>query len=236
MTLFLSLSQGEVSYEIPDSCDTLLSAFFYIREHYNPTFAFGANCRSRICGSCAVTVNDKPALACAVMVSDGMKVSPLKHVTCIQDLWVNDNALFSPLRQLKSSLQPKTSIISEEESHRFRLQEECILCGSCSSICPVLETNPSFLAPFALTKLWRYRSDVRHASSQSELETIQMNGIWDCVLCGECALVCPKGINSKNDIIFLRTQSSACGYQDPQATMSFGFGGFSTFNDLGDFS
>jgi len=95
----------------------------------------------------------------------------------------------------------------------------------------VTKVNPDFLGPFILTKTWRYISDSREADEKGKIEAVQTNGVWDCILCGECALVCPQGINSKMDISFLQTKSSLFGYANPNfGSFTTGFGSFSDFS------
>jgi len=109
------------------------------------------------------------------------------------------------------------------------------LCGACFSACPVYATNEEFIGPFALTRSWRYVSDVREQDIQEKIESIQTNGIWDCTLCSECVPVCPQGIAPKQDIAMLRAKSGIMGFMDPNfgGGMSFGtpsFGGAPDFN------
>ena len=83
--------------------------------------------------------------------------------------------------------------------------------------------NPEFLGPFALTRAYRYATDKREENSKTIIDNIQSNGVWDCTLCGECTLACPKGIDPKMDIMMLRGKSLQHGHKDPTlATQSFG--------------
>ncbi len=121
--------------------------------------------------------------------------------------------------------------VSEEEMEAIQTQSDCILCASCYSACPVYAVNPDFIGPFALTRVWRYVSDVREISSDAKMAAVQTNGIWDCTLCGECVPVCPQNIAPVQDIRMLRTKSGMLGYQDPNMASMFGggldFGGVS---------
>jgi len=110
------------------------------------------------------------------------------------------------------------------EEKQTEKQSDCILCDSCYSACPVLEVNPNFIGPFALTRTYRYTSDPREGEIKPIIDNIQTNGIWDCTLCGECTAVCPQGIDPKMDITMLRSQSVQFGYSDPNfMSMDFGF-------------
>ena len=70
--------------------------------------------------------------------------------------------------------------------------------------------------------MWRYSVDEREEAKQEHSKSVQKSGIWECTLCGECTLACPKGIDPKADIMMLRSQSVAHGYSDPSfANQSF---------------
>ncbi|MFX1444858.1 MAG: 2Fe-2S iron-sulfur cluster-binding protein, partial [Promethearchaeota archaeon] len=58
-------------YEIPISKGmSVLEALFFIQDHYDSTLAFRYACRGAICGSCGMTIDKVPMLACRVQVSN----------------------------------------------------------------------------------------------------------------------------------------------------------------------
>ena len=88
----------------------------------------------------------------------------------------------------------------------------------------MLLVNEKFLGPYALTKSYRYIEDKKEASPISKINAIQTDGVWDCTLCGNCTMVCPQGIDPKNDILMLRNISAMNGFSDPNASLqNFGF-------------
>ena len=204
---------------------TLLEALSFIKEKRDPTLSFRSGCRSSVCGSCAVRVNGREVLACAYKPKNGDVVEPLRFSPVIKDLIVDQDESFATLKRAKAWLEvpnPEAAVTPEEEK-RTEVQSDCILCGACYSACPVHETNPSFLGPFALTRDWRYVADPRESGVKSKIDAIQQNGVWDCTLCGECTAVCPQGIDPKSDILMLRTKSTQMGHMDPN------MGGFGSF-------
>ena len=80
----------------------------------------------------------------------------------------------------------------------------------------------------------RYVEDKREADKKAIIDSVQKDGVWDCTLCGECTLVCPKGIDPKGDILQLRNISASFGYLDPNFS-SGGFGGGFGFDPNGGF-
>ena len=229
MTLHIQRLQYDKSYkesfEVAHThAMTLLSALYQIKSKLDPSLTFGAGCRSGVCGSCAVLVNDKETLACVHKVSDDDVVGPLRYHTALRDLKVDKSKAHQTLDKIH--IPQSKSLDSSPDPKRVEKQSECILCDSCYSACPVLAVNPDFLGPFALTKAYRYLGEVDNLVS---LERVQANGIWDCTLCGECTIACPQGIDPKMDITMLRSQSAKAGYGDPNySEQNFGAMDFGT--------
>jgi len=223
-----------VEYEVKNSDKTLLEVLNDIKINQDNSLAFSSGCRSSVCGSCAVRVNEKEVLACSYHVKDGDVITPLKNSEILRDLVVNmDKALeFNKKAKAYQSLLSHEESLSIENEKINEVQSDCILCSSCYSACPVYAVNSEFLGPFALTRAWRYVSDKRENKAEEKIDTIQTNGVWDCTLCNECTVVCPQGISSKADIEKLRARSSMQGYMDPNFSNfggGFGFDGSPSF-------
>ncbi len=213
-----------VEYSVDLENPTLLEALQNIKTKQDNSLAFSSGCRSCVCGSCAMRVNEVEVLACSYKVQDGDRVEPLKNANVIRDLVVDMDKSYAFNAKAKAWMHvtKKERALTQEEEKINEVQSDCILCGSCYSACPVYAVNEEFLGPFALTRVWKYVSDKREENSSETLETIQTNGVWDCTLCNGCTLVCPQDISSKADIEKLRMKSSMAGYSDPNFANSFG--------------
>lgn len=219
-----------VSYEIEAKKQTLLQALNEIKTTQDPSLAYSSGCRSGVCGSCALRVNGREVLACSYHVQEGDLIEPLNNMPVIRDLVVDMERAYSfnaKAKAFQSSIV-KDLLLSHEDEKVNEVQSDCILCGSCYSVCPVYAVNGEFLGPFSLTRVWRYVSDKREQSKKEKIDGIQTNGVWDCTLCNACTLVCPQGISSKADIEKLRARSVMFGYMDPNFG-SFSFGGGLSF-------
>ena len=228
MNITIKRTDENINYNIPFESSTLLKALYHIKNHEDNSLTFSSSCRSGVCGTCAVRVNGKEVLACASMIDDGDLVEPLKYHEVQRDLKVNKQRVRETLKTSTAWLQTAQTVsITEQNIALTEKQSDCILCDSCYSACPVLEVNPDFIGPFALTRAYRYTADPREADIATTIGNIQSNGIWDCTLCGECTAVCPQGIDPKMDITMLRGTASQFGYTDPNfQAMDFGFAGF----------
>ncbi|HIQ47378.1 MAG TPA: succinate dehydrogenase/fumarate reductase iron-sulfur subunit [Sulfurovum sp.] len=224
LTILRSETNSHETYTIKSTKTTLLHALTDIKETQDATLTFTAGCRASVCGTCAVRVNGKEELACAYKLQDGDVVEPLNYHPVLRDLKVDKNKAKETLLQSTAWLHSATEASPTPKDEKFtERQTDCILCDSCYSACPVYAVNPEFLGPFALTRAYRYSVDKREKGVKEILDSVQSNGVWDCTLCGECTLACPKGIDPKMDIMMLRGLSVQEGYNDPSyATQSFG--------------
>jgi fumarate reductase iron-sulfur subunit len=217
-----------VEYETDLEDATLLEVLNEIKTKQDNSLSYSSGCRSSVCGSCAVRVNDKEVLACSYHAKDGDVVTPLRNSKVLRDLVVDMDRAFKFNKKAKA-FQSQEALhveMSQKDEKINELQSDCILCSSCYSACPVYAVNDEFLGPFSLTRVWRYVSDKREPNKEQKIDTIQTNGVWDCTLCNECTVVCPQGISSKADIEKLRMRSTMQGYTDPNMA-NFG-GGFGT--------
>lgn len=225
-------TKESITYEVDVSDVTLLQLLNHIKTTQDATLTFSQGCHSSICGSCAMRVNDKEVLACAYKPEDGDRISPLHNTPVIRDLVVDSDHALAFNQKAKAYMQElqEPIALSREDERANALQSDCILCASCYSSCPVYETNPDFLGPFALTRIWRYVSDRRNeAMVDEQIKRIQKSGIWDCTLCNLCVEVCPQDIAPKQDIVMLRNKSGLLGYMDPNFASGFD-GGFGSFD------
>jgi fumarate reductase iron-sulfur subunit len=228
MKIIIKKSDELVEYEVPLVGATLLEVLGYIKTKLDNTLAFSSGCRSSVCGSCSMRVNEREVLACSYKVQDGDSVTPLNNVEVLRDLVVDMDSSYAFNAKAKAYLTSSTTVSLDHEDEKINeIQSDCILCGSCYSACPVYAVKPDFLGPFALTRVWKYVSDKREEGAEEKINHIQKSGVWDCTLCNECTLVCPQNISSKADIEKLRMKSTQYGFMDPSfASFSGGFGSF----------
>lgn len=213
-----------MEYDILDGL-TLLEALEYIKTNIDPTLTYSKGCRSGVCGSCAVVVNEKEVLACEYKVMEDDKIEALKILEIIRDLVVDIDDSLDRLKKAKAYLsRPNILPLNKEDEKLNQKQSDCILCNSCYSSCPVFEANQNFLGPFALSRNYRYLIDKRENSKKEKIEAVLENGIWDCTLCGNCTEVCPQGIDPKSDILMLQSWATKFGYQNPNIANFGSFG------------
>jgi len=157
MKLKINRQNQIVEYAISFESTTLLLALYEIKKQQDNTLTFSSNCRSGVCGACGVRVNGKEVLACSYSVKDGDLVEPLKYHELQRDLKVDKQKARESLKTSTAWLRETKKIAPTAQQVKLtEKQSDCILCNSCYSSCPVLEINPNFIGPFALTRAYRY--------------------------------------------------------------------------------
>lgn len=186
---------------------TVLDALFEVLNHQDGTLAFRFCCRAGVCGSCAMVIAGKVRLACETQVSQFAKereimISPLPHQKVIKDLAVDYTIFFDRLKAVKPYLVGKEPYPEKEyiqlPKERVPINDpiDCIMCGSCSSVCTMAWLNPNYLGPAALLKSYRFLVDTRDTIPDERLDLIESEeGVWRCHTQFNCVEVCPKKLN-----------------------------------------
>ena len=206
----------EYEVEVPEHY-TVLDALIKVREEVDPSLALRCSCRAAICGSCAMTVNDRPRLACKTKMSEvapkgeHVTVAPMNNQKVVKDLVVDLDLFWGKVRAVEPYLQPKGPepegeyIASNESMLNLLTPMGCIMCGACVSACTVMEVDSDFLGPAALAKAYRFVADPRDNADAKRLEALnESGGAWDCTRCYFCVEVCPKGVAPMDRIMELR--------------------------------
>ncbi|MCX8037732.1 MAG: succinate dehydrogenase iron-sulfur subunit, partial [Candidatus Sumerlaeia bacterium] len=200
---------------------TVLDGLHRIREEQDPTVVFRYSCRMSVCGSCAMLINGRPALACNTQIADvapeRLTLAPLPNFDIIKDL-VPDLA---PMFQKHSALQPyiqrpDTQEVekptgefyqSPKDLERYLQFAYCIKCGSCMSGCPTLATDPQYPGPMPLAQAYRYSADSRDSGFDArKIQAGASHGVFRCHYAGECSNVCPKGVDPARALQLLKRE------------------------------
>ncbi len=202
--------------------NTILDCLNEIKWEQDGTLAFRKNCRNTICGSCAVRINGRSALACkenvkseiarlqqtGISASDAnvipeITVAPLGNMPVIKDLIVDMSSFWNNLEAVAPYVSTRGRQLPEREflqtpEEREQLDQtgNCIMCGACYSECNAREFDPNFVGPHALAKAQRMIVDSRDQETESRLENYNQGtkGVWGCTRCFYCNSVCPMDV------------------------------------------
>jgi succinate dehydrogenase/fumarate reductase iron-sulfur protein len=178
----------------------IMDVLDYVHEHLAVDIAYRWFCGVKRCGSCAVTVNGSPALACWEPAQPEMTIEPLKHLPVIRDLVIERGlyeaalARLSPLLVRKSEYPGFPEPLAHPAMAPTAHLRDCIQCLACSAACPVLDQPDSgFAGPALLVALAELALDPRDGADRAALAE-DVAHVFQCVSCYECERVCPAEI------------------------------------------
>ena len=195
---------GEYQVEA-EPTDRLLDALNQVKWSIDGSLTYRRSCAHGICGSDAMLINGRNALACKVLVKNlGTKVTiePMRGFRVIKDLLVDMEAFFEKYRSVKPYLindspQPeKERRQSPEQRELFEDTTKCILCGACTTSCPSFWANPDYVGPAAIVNAHRFIFDSRDEGGEERLRMLGSGeGVWRCRTIFNCVEACPRDIN-----------------------------------------
>ncbi len=206
---------------------TVLDALTWIKDELDGTLAFRRSCRSAICGSCAMMINDRPRLACKTQIlreydrCGEVRLAPLENFNVIKDLVVDLGPFWNKINSVEPWLNPVSEptdngwVITKEEAKKIDAESRCIMCGVCNGGCNSQEIDPDFIGPSASAKAYRFVGDVREGNKEGRLKRLsERHGIWDCTRCIMCNEYCPKQVNPMTAIEKLRSEAIHAGIRE----------------------
>ncbi|HLF27266.1 MAG TPA: succinate dehydrogenase iron-sulfur subunit [Anaerolineae bacterium] len=194
-------SEHEVEIE---ETDRVLDALHQVKWYHDGTLTLRRSCAHGICGSDAMRINGKNALACKVLIKDvgrRITVQPLLGLPLIKDLVVDMEPFFAKYRAVMPYL-----VNDDEPGERERLQSpeararyddttKCILCAACTTACPIYWPTGEFIGPASIVQAHRFIFDNRDQQTQERLEAMSdAIGVWRCRTAFNCTEACPRGI------------------------------------------
>ena len=217
------------SYPIDEASGmTLFIALSEIREKLDPSLQFDFVCRAGICGSCAMLVDGRPALACRTLTQSlpiTFTLAPLPVFELIGDLsvntgkwmrgmserlqtWVHQQQAQVDLTRLEARMEPELA------EHIYEL-DRCIECGCCVAGCGTARMRDDFVGAVGLNKIARFRLDPRDTRSDEAFYELvgDDDGVFGCMSLLGCHDVCPKRLPLQTQIAFVRRKMAAMGWK-----------------------
>jgi succinate dehydrogenase / fumarate reductase, iron-sulfur subunit len=185
--------------------DRVLDALNKVKWYHDGTLTYRRSCAHGICGSDAMRINGRNRLACKELIRDygsEITIEPMLGFKVIKDMVVDMEKFFETSRNLKAYLindEPPGSgrerLQSPEEREAFDDTTKCIMCGACTTACPITWTNDEFVGPAAIVNAHRFIYDSRDRGAQERLDMLNSkSGVWRCRTIFNCTEACPRGI------------------------------------------
>jgi succinate dehydrogenase / fumarate reductase iron-sulfur subunit len=181
------------------------------------SLAYRRSCREGVCGSDAMNINGRNALAC-ITALEGLRepvtLAPLPGFPIIRDLIVDMTQFFSHYHEIRPYLindeapPEHERLQTPEERARLDGLYECILCGCCSGFCPSYWWNPDkFIGPAGLLQAQRFIVDSRDRATDERLAYLDdVYKLYRCRTIMNCTEVCPKGLSPARAIEQIKVQ------------------------------
>ncbi len=174
------------------------------------------SCAHGVCGSDAMKINGRCALACQKLVKDyhgdEVVIEPLPTFKVLKDLIVDLDIFFERVDWIRPYLiagtpPEKERIQSPEETKKMGESIRCILCACCVGACPISNENEKYLGPAAIVQAFRRIFDSRDEERPQRLDQMDYpDGVWACLNHYECTRVCPKEIPVTKEINFIKAE------------------------------
>jgi succinate dehydrogenase / fumarate reductase iron-sulfur subunit len=184
--------------------DRLLDALHEVKWRHDGTLALRRSCAHGICGSDAMLINGRNALACKVLVQDvapKATVEPIRGLSVLKDLIVDMDPFFEGYKSVLPFLvndegEPdKERRQSPEERARFDDTTKCILCAACTTSCPIFWGDDEYVGPAAIVNAHRFIFDSRDRGDRERLKILsEKTGVFRCRTTFNCTDACPRGI------------------------------------------
>jgi succinate dehydrogenase / fumarate reductase, iron-sulfur subunit len=210
-----SFREYDVRLEATDR--KVLDALERIRSTLDDSLGYRRSCREGVCGSDAMNINGRNALACITPLEglgEPVTLAPLPGFPVIRDLIVDMTQFFAHYHEIRPYLindEPppeRERLQSPEERAKLDGLYECILCACCSGFCPSYWWNPDkFIGPAGLLQAERFIVDSRDRASAERLAFLDdVYRLYRCRGIMNCTEVCPKGLSPARAIEQIRVQ------------------------------
>lgn len=185
--------------------DKVLDVLNTIKWYQDGTLSYRRSCAHGVCGSDAMRINGRNALACKLLVRDAgssITIEPLLGFDVVKDLIVDMEPFWEGYKSIKPFLinddpapAGRERLQTPEEREIFDDTTKCIMCAACTTACPITWTNPDFIGPAAIVNAHRFIYDSRDKGGEQRLELLNdRNGVWRCRTVFNCTDACPRGI------------------------------------------
>lgn len=196
------------TYEMEvDPNDRVLDVLEQVRADADPGLGYRRSCAHGVCGSDAMRINGRNALACKVLVKDlnsnQITVEPLLGLKVLRDLIVDMEPFFEHYRSVLPYFinddplpeDGKERLQNPEQRERFDDTTKCILCAACTTSCPSFWANGKYVGPAAIVNAHRFIFDSRDTAAAQRLEVLgEDSGVWRCRTAFNCTEACPRDI------------------------------------------
>ena len=167
---------------------------------------YDSNCLEEACGSCAMLINGRAAMACSALVhklEKPIRLEPLSRFPVIRDLAVDRGVLFENLKLVKAwvpldgtyDLGPRLRVKPRTQEKMYQMSR-CFSCCLCLEVCPEVTEATRFVGAAIINQVRLFNEQPAGKSLKTERLHAMMGdgGIHQCSYAQNCVQICPKNI------------------------------------------
>lgn len=187
-----------------DPFERLVEVLHEVKWRQDGTLSFRRSCVHGVCGSDAMMINGRNALACKLLVKEvapRVTIEPIRGLPVLKDLIVDMEPFFEGFRSVLPYLVNDSGEPAEErhqsaeERHRYDDTTKCILCAACTTSCPIFWGDDTYVGPAAIVNAHRFIFDSRDEAGPERLKILsEKTGVFRCRTTFNCTDACPRGI------------------------------------------
>ncbi len=187
-----------------DPLDRLVEVLHQIKWYHDGTLAFRRSCAHGICGSDAMLINGRNALACKLLAEDvapKVTIEPIRGLAVLKDLIVDMEPFLDGYKAvlpylINDSGEPSAERLqSIEDRAVFDDTTKCILCACCTTSCPIFWGDETYIGPAAIVNAHRFIFDSRDEAGRDRMKILsEKTGVFRCRTTFNCTDACPRGI------------------------------------------
>lgn len=139
---------------------------------------YDSNCLEEVCGSCAMLINGRAAMACSCLVDKlkhPIRLEPLSRFPVIRDLAVDRSVLFENLKRVKAWVPIDGTYdlgsgprISAEDQEQAYPMSRCMSCCLCMEVCPQFTMATGFAGAAVINQVRLFNQHPTGASLERE--------------------------------------------------------------------
>lgn len=194
------------AYETENAADTVATALTAINERSPLLDETGqtaepirweCSCLQKKCGACAMVVNGRPALACAVRLADcgdTVRLEPLRKFPVVEDLIVDRSVMHENLKAMKLWFDSGAAA-GDKAGELAYDASRCLQCGCCLEVCPNFAPGEAFTGMAAAVPMARLLLEMPSEQRQEAARLYRRHVFEGCGKSLACRNVCPVGID-----------------------------------------
>src|SRR5579872_4522652 len=187
---------------------------------------YDSNCLEEVCGSCAMRINGRAAMACSSLVDKlkhPVRLEPLSRYPVVRDLAVDRSTLFENLKLVKAWVPvdgtydlgagPRLDPGTQERMYPL---SRCISCCLCLEVCPQVTEATRFVGAAVINQVRLFNDHPTGKALKTERLHAMMGdgGIHECAYAQNCVQICPKNIPLTTSISIVYGQTMKQAFKD----------------------